>query len=344
MNMLRFAIIGCGAISDWHARSILALDGLELVGASDVFRPSLERFTQKYGIRAYDSAEQLLADPSVDAVCICTPSGYHAKFAVDAANAGKHVLVEKPMALTREQCDEVIAAAERAGVKLAVVSQNRTSDTVRYVKNAIEAGRFGRIVCGDVYMKFFRSNAYYESGSWRGTWKLDGGGALMNQGIHGVDILQYLCGPVRSVFARAATLVRNIETEDTLSAVLTFESGALGVIQATTSVYPGYPRRIEINGTRGSVRLQDSEIADWQVEGEGLPVGGLPVSRITGSTASDPTAALSLEGHKQQIRDFADAILENRSPMVDGYEGRKPVDIILAAYESQKTGKEVFLK
>lgn len=341
--MLRFGIIGCGMISDWHARSIQELDGLELVGAADVYLPSLERLTERYGVRAYDSVDALLADPLIDAVCICTPSGYHAQYAVQAANAGKHVFVEKPMALTREQCDAVVEAAERNGIKLSVVSQNRTTETVRYVKNAVDAGRFGRIVCADVCMKFYRSDAYYESGAWRGTWKLDGGGALMNQGIHGVDMLQYLCGPVKSVFAHAATLARHIEVEDTLSAVLTFESGALGVMQATTSVFPGYPRRIEINGTRGSVRLRDTEIVDWQVEGEGLPIGGLPSSHVTGDTSSDPTAALSLEGHKYQLRDFADAILHDRRPMVDAYEGRKVIDIILAAYESQRTGREILL-
>lgn len=341
--MLRFGIIGCGAISDYHARSILELDGLELAGAADVFRPSLERMTGQYGIRAYDSVDAMLADSSVDAVCICTPSGYHAEYAIAAAHAGKHVFVEKPMALTRRQCDDVIAAAEQNHVKLSVVSQNRTTATVKYVKNAIDAGRFGKIVCADVAMKYYRSDEYYKTGAWRGTWKLDGGGALMNQGIHGVDILQYLCGPVKSVFAHADTMFHHIEVEDTLSAVLTFENGAIGVMQATTSVFPGYPRRLEINGTRGSVCFKDTEITDWKIEGESFPVGGLPTTHISGNTSSDPTAELTIAGHKYQLRDFRDAITHDRKPLVDGYEGRKAIDIILATYESAQTGKEVFL-
>ncbi len=339
---LRFAIICCGVISDWHAQSIQELDGLELIGATDVYKPSLERFCQKFGVHGYDSPEDLFADPAVDVVCICTPSGMHAPLAVAASDAGKHVILEKPMALTHEQCDDIIAACARNGTKLEVISQYRCSPKTAYVKNAIDRGMFGKIVTGDIYMKYYRSEEYYASGGWRGTWKMDGGGALMNQGIHGVDVLQFLCGPVKSVFAHAKTLARDIEVEDTASAVLEFESGALGIIQGTTSVYPGYPRRMEICGTKGSVMMRDENIIDWQVEGQ-EPPADLPLGDDGHDTSSDPTA-LSLEGHRRQYQDLAEAIWYDRRPMVDEHAGRLPVDIILAIYESERTGKEIFLK
>ena len=265
-SKLGFGIIGCGVIADFHANALFELSAdAEIIGVADVNYDAAEKFANRHRIRAYPDVAALLADKAVDVVCICTPSGYHADVVKQAAEAGKHIVVEKPMAITTEQLDAIVRCCEANGVMLTSIAQSRFSRSVIRTKNAVEEGLLGRIVTADIYMKYFRSQEYYDSGSWRGTKRLDGGGALMNQGIHGVDLLLYLAGPVKRVYARAKTLARKIEVEDTLSAVVDFASGAIGVIQATTSVYPGYPRRLEINGERGSIALEENSIAKWDI-------------------------------------------------------------------------------
>ena len=209
------------------------------------------------------------------------------------------------------------------------------------MKSAVEKGRLGRLVCGDVYMKFYRSQKYYDSGGWRGTWKMDGGGALMNQGIHGIDVLQYIMGPVKSIYAHARTLARNIEVEDTSAALLEYENGALGVIQGTTSVFPGLARRLEINGDKGSIGVEEDTISRWDIEGEPVPEG-VTIGTVKAGSASDPLA-ISHKGHVLQISDLVKAVREKRKPLVDHHEGRKPIEIIMAIYESAKTGRLVLL-
>ncbi|HHV96365.1 MAG TPA: Gfo/Idh/MocA family oxidoreductase [Clostridiaceae bacterium] len=340
MGRLKFGIIGCGLISNWHADAILRIADAELVAATDVSEKSRKAFSEKYNVKVYDTVEELLAD-NVDVVSICTPSGLHAPLAIQAINAGKHVIIEKPMAITLEQADEIIEAAEKNDVKVSVISQLRFSNAVQRVKRAINENLLGKLVSGDVYMKFYRSQEYYDQSGWRGTWKMDGGGALMNQGIHGIDLLCYLMGPVKYVHGFTRTLVRNIEVEDTASAILEYENGALGVIQGTTSIYPGLPRRIEISGDKGTVILEEDKIVKWCIEGQETPADLVSESSTTRSF-SDP-AAFGIEGHLLQISDMVDAIKSNRRPMVDQYEGRKPVELILAIYESSRTGKTVKL-
>lgn len=340
MRNLKFGIIGCGLISNWHADAVLQIEGAELAAATDVSEKSRNAFSQKYNVEVYDSVEKLLAS-DIDVVSICTPSGLHAPLAIQAANAGKHVIVEKPMAITLQQADEIIEAAEKNNVKVSVISQMRFTPAVQKLKKAIDDNLLGRLVSGDMYMKFLRTQEYYDKGGWRGTWKMDGGGALMNQGIHGVDLLGYVMGPVKRIHGFARTLVRNIEVEDTASAILEYENGALGVIQGTTSVYPGLPRRMEISGDKGTIILEEDAIVKWCIEGQDEPEN---LDNITSTTksASDP-AAFGIEGHVLQISDMVDAINNNRRPMVDQYEGRKPVELILAIYESSKTGKTIEL-
>ncbi|MBR5264686.1 MAG: Gfo/Idh/MocA family oxidoreductase, partial [Clostridia bacterium] len=249
-----FGIIGCGVIADFHANALFGLsEEAVLVGVADARLPAAERFAKEKQVRAFASVEEMLACPEIDVVTICVPSGLHAELAIKAANAGKHIIVEKPMAITKEQLDAMEEACTRNGVMLSSVAQSRFTSGVRKAKQAIEDGYLGKMVCADVYMKFNRTQEYYNTGGWRGTKAMDGGGALMNQGIHGVDLLLYLAGDVKSVYAVSKTLARQIEVEDTLSAVLEFKSGATGVIQATTSVYPGYPRRLELNGDKGTI-------------------------------------------------------------------------------------------
>ena len=335
---INFGIIGCGMISKWHANSIMEIEDARLVGVTDTIRASAEKFTQDFPCKIFDSVDDLLTSDEIDVVCICTPSGLHAPLAIKAAKNNKHFVVEKPMSITKKDIDELVSICEKNNIKSAVISQLRFSEGIKKVKKAIDNGELGDIVLADVRMKFFRSKEYFSTASWRGTWAMDGGGALMNQGIHGIDILQYLAGPVKSVSAMCKTLVHDIEVEDTASAVVEYENGAIGIIQGTTSVTPGYPRVIEISGTRGTIALREDEIIKWDVDGKSL-IDGENSNKGPG-TANDPTA-FSHDLHKMQIEDLISAIKEDRRPLVDIYEGKRPVEIILAIYESSKTGKKV---
>jgi len=338
---LGFGIVGCGVISDWHAKSVATISGAYLVGATDVNFPNCEKFCSEHGVSPFRSLEEMLSCSEIDVVSICVPSGLHATIAIAAANAGKHIIVEKPMALNLRDADAIIAACEDNDVKIAVISQIRFSKAINVLKSAVENGDLGKIVTGDVFMKFFRSPEYYASANWRGTYKMDGGGALMNQGIHGIDGLTYVMGDIKSVFAFSKTLVHDIEVEDTCSAVLEYKNGAIGIIQGTTSVYPGYPRIIEISGTRGTIALQEDTIVKWDTENKEMP-DGITIGTTKASGASDPKA-ISMDGHIMQIHDMIEAIRENRRPKVDAYEGRRPIKIITAIYESQKRGTVINL-
>ncbi len=337
---IRFGLIGCGMIAGLHASALREIPGAELGGACDPVPGRAEAFVLQNGGKAYPGTAELLADPSIDAVCICTPSGTHADLAVQAACAGKHVVVEKPMAITMGQLRRVEDACRENSVKLCCISQLRFTRAYRQIREAVAEGKLGRLVCGDIYMKYYREEGYYAGSSWRGTLAMDGGGALMNQGIHGVDLVQSIMGPVRSVFARSRTLLHHIEAEDTLSAVVEYESGALGVIQATTSARPGYGRRMEINGTLGGITLTEDHITAWNLEDP--PESLLRPVESGIQTAGDP-AALAAECHAEQLADMVRAIRTGGDPLVDQKEGRKAVEIILAIYRSAETGRPVTL-
>ncbi len=335
-----FGIIGCGVISKWHADSIEKIDDAKIIGAFDTRFESAKQFSEERGCIAFETLEEMLQREDIDIVCICTPSGLHAKLAIEAANAGKHFIVEKPMAITKKQVIDIIDAVEKNKVKGAVISQLRFTPSIQRAREAIRNGELGRIILGDVYMKYYRSPEYYASAGWRGTWEMDGGGALMNQGIHGIDVLQYLVGPVVSVSGVCKTLTRDIEVEDTANLIVEYASGAIGTIQGTTSVDPGYPRVIEISGTRGTIVIKEDVIIRWDVDGEQLSEDQIPKGNA--KSFRDP-AGFDIDNHRRQIKDLIGAIKENREPMVNVYEGKKPVDIILAAYESSRTGKKVLL-
>jgi len=337
-----FGILGCGVIANWHVQAIQASDGGYFAGAADVRHEYAEALCTKHGVKCFDSVEAMLESPEVDVVCICTPSGFHARNALEAIKAGKHVLVEKPLALNTEDCDRIIEAAAEMNVKAGVVSQYRFSKTSKILKSLITESRLGRVVTADLFMKYHRSQEYYDSSKWRGTWELDGGGALMNQGIHGVDTILNIMGPVKCVYGMARTLARNIEVEDTASAVLEFSNGALGFVQGTTSVYPGYPREIVISGTKGTVAISEDIFVEWNIEGEAIP----PEIQLGGqmmSGANDPKN-ISTEGHLAQINDFIESIIEDRRPAVDLREGRRAVELITAIYESSRDMKPVTLQ
>jgi predicted dehydrogenase len=336
-----FGIIGCGVIADFHANALFGLsEEAVLVGVADARLPAAERFAREKQVRAFESVDELLACPEIDVVTICVPSGLHAELAIKAANAGKHIIVEKPMAITKEQLDAMEEACERNGVMLSSVAQSRFTSGVRKAKQAIEEGYLGKLVCADVYMKFNRSQEYYNTGGWRGTKAMDGGGALMNQGIHGVDLLLYLAGDVKSVYAVSKTLARQIEVEDTLSAVLEFKSGATGVIQATTSVYPGYPRRLELNGDKGTIVLEEGNLIRWDMEDTTLPA--VTLKSNVRSSASTPTD-FSADNHTKQFKDVIQALRGGTKPLVDLREGRRAVDLILAIYKSAEEKRVIEL-
>ncbi len=343
MSKLRHGIIGCGLISTWHAYAINELSKtmpIQLVGAADVRLESARDFCAKYGVQAYETIEDMLNSDEIDSVSICTPSGFHANLAMQAAKHGKHIVVEKPMAITTEQLNALEDTCKQNHVILTSISQMRFLPNIQRARKAVQGGELGKMLCGDVYMKFYRSPEYYGQSNWRGTWKLDGGGALMNQGIHGIDQLLYIMGPVKSVYARCKTLARKIEVEDTASVVLEYESGALGVIQGTTSVYPGYPKIFDFNGELGTIKMEEKHFIEWKVKGKGTP------SDIV-FTRADPNGANRPDGndmgeHIPQLNDFFCSILENRPPMIDVKEGRRPVDLILAIYESSRTDMKEF--
>jgi len=342
-----FGIIGCGLISGFHARAINEVRGAKLVACFDTRAEAAEKFAGEYSCKAHRKLDAMLADPHVDIVTVATPSGAHMEPAVLAARAGKHVIVEKPLEITLKNCDRIIEACEKAGVKLGAIFPSRFHDSSLKLKGAIEQGRFGRLTLGDAYVKWYRTQQYYDSGAWRGTWALDGGGALMNQAIHSVDLLTWLMGPVAEVQAHAATLAHErIEVEDTLVATLRFANGALGTLEATTAAYPGYLKRIEIHGSEGSAVLEEEDLKAWDFakprrEDKAI-LEQMQKRKSTGGGASDP-AAIGHHGHAMQFRDFVEAVRKNRQPAIDGHEGRRSVEIILAVYKAAEIGKTVKL-
>ncbi len=278
---------------------------------------------------------------------VTTPSGAHLEPAVAAAAAGKHVVVEKPLEITTERCDRIIEACDRNRVKLCTIFPSRFADSNRVLKSAIDAGRFGRLTLGETTCKWWRSQAYYDEGGWKGTKALDGGGALMNQAIHNVDLLLWMMGPATHVSGFTSTLAHErIEVEDTAVACLRFANGALGVIQATTSVHPGLPKTIAIHGNQGSAVIEQEDVLLWKLTPE-MPEDQQILQRfavkVGASGGSSNPAAISHEFHRRQLADFIQAIESNGRPLVDGREGRRAVELIQAIYRSAETGRTVEL-
>jgi predicted dehydrogenase len=336
-----FGVIGCGMIAKLHAEAIAAIDGAYLVGVADSNKDIALEFAARYDCAAFSSPDELIASNDVDIICICIPSGLHAEYAVRVASAGKHFIVEKPLAITREQLSSVIEACEKNRVKGCVISQLRFAPDVQKAKRAIEDGLIGRIVFADLTMKYHRSEEYYSSSQWRGTKAMDGGGALMNQGIHGIDLIQYLAGPIISVCGVCKTLVHSIEVEDTASLTVEFESGAVGTITGSTSVFPGFPRYIEINGTKGSIALTEDKITRWIVDGNN-DTADLNAESDNIASHNDPSQ-ITMDLHKKQIEDMINALMTGGDPTVDVHEGKRAVNVILSAYEAGEKGKKVFI-
>lgn len=346
MATIGYGIIGCGNIGPVHAEALARVKGARLVAVSDVVMASAVKLASRHGADAYDDYNAMLARGDLHAVCLCVPSGLRMEIAVACAKAGKHILSEKPLEVSTKRIDTILRAVDKAGVKLGCIFQSRFADDTAHIRRAIDEGRFGRLVLGDAYIKWHRSEAYYASGAWRGTRKLDGGGALMNQGIHTIDLLQWFMGPVKSVRAQTARAVhKGLEVEDLATAMLEFKNGAFGVIEGSTAIWKGHPARIEIHGSEGTAVTEDGKLVCWDFK-KSKPVDKQIRARMDraselGSGAGDPLAALSWEGHRRQIADFTDAIRKGRAPRIDGREGRNAVALIEKIYEAARTGKAV---
>jgi len=340
-----FAIIGTGSIAGIHAQAISEIKNATLLGVFSKTKEKASVFAQSYNCKVYDSLDELLKIDGLDIVCICTPSGAHMQPALKSIEAGKHCLIEKPLEVNLDKCDKIITAAKLKNVKVAVVYPARFYPVGKEVKVALDSQRFGNLVLGSAYVKWSRDEKYYASAAWRGTWELDGGGALINQAIHSVDMLQWYMGPVESVQAITGNLKhKNIEVEDTVVAILRFQNGALGTIECSTAVYPGTYRKIEIMGTKGTVVIEDNSLLQWQFETETEKDSDIR-EIISGNYLSKGGVCnpldISCYGHQKQMEDLIDAILMDKDPLVDAVEGRKSVEIVRAIYGSAQSGAVV---
>lgn len=347
---MKFGLIGCGGISRIHQEQIRSIDDAKLVAVSDVSERNAKTLGEKIGVPWYTDYHEMLKRDDIDIVSIVTPSGTHGDIVIAAAQAGKHVIVEKPLDITMEKAQAAVAACRTEGVKLAVISQHRFDGSTQRVKQEISTGKFGKMVLGQAAVNWYRPQAYYDRAGWCGTWAMDGGGVLMIQALHTIDVLQYLMGPVESVYAHTATATHErIEVEDVAVATVKFKSGALGTITGTTCAYPGLSARVEIFGSLGTAVIDSDELTHLYFRDpkeEGPMFGGTATNWAhedvcEGSpNGSKPASGAS---HRLQFIDMMEAIRENREPCVNGEEALIPLEIILAIYESARTGQPVTL-
>jgi predicted dehydrogenase len=332
-------IIGGGNISATHARAAAAIPGVEVVAVFGSNRDKVAALAREHGAAAYDDFARFLAHRPMEVVCIGSPSGLHGEQGIAAAGQGLHVMVEKPIEITTARADALIAAADGAGVKLGVFYQDRFQPDLARLKDWLAAGGLGRVHFVDARLRWYRPPEYYAQSRWRGTKALDGGGAVINQGSHTVDLLLWLFGDVTGVRAVKRTAVHDIETEDTAAALLEFSSGALGVYQAATSVYPGYPRRLEIAGENGSVIVEQNRVIAADLRTGTFPGLGSADADTNPSTSSPLVS--DVRGHQSALEDFLAAIREGRTPRCDGREARRSVAVIEAIYRAAESGQRV---
>jgi UDP-N-acetyl-2-amino-2-deoxyglucuronate dehydrogenase len=339
-----FGIVGTGVIAAWHADAIAMLPGARLVAVTDVAADAAAAFAATHGCVAEPDLGTLLARRDVEVVCVCVPSGLHAEVGARAARAGKHLVVEKPIDVSLDAADRLIEAARTAGVALTVISQHRFDPGLVELKRLLDEDALGRLVLGEASTKWYRSQAYYDSAAWRGTYAMDGG-SLMNQGIHYVDLLRWCMGPPVEVTAVCSTQAHQIEAEDTSLAIVRFGSGAVGTILSSTAASPGFPQRLEITGTEGTVTVEDGLIVRRALGTDRDPapqVAPEPPDGDHSAAGSDP-AALDVASHAAQIADLLAAADAGREPAVTGESGREALEIVCAVYESSRTGRPVTL-
>lgn len=338
-----FGVLGCGVISDTHLDAIRSLPQAEIIAVCDTREPSAAAKAQKYGCDYYTDLAEMLKREDLHVVNVVVPSGLHARLGTQCVQAGKHVICTKPIDITLERIDSLIAAADANGVLVGATHQSRGFSVYKRLKAAVTEGRLGKLLYGSAIVPWFRSEEYYSDG-WHGTKALDGGGALINQSIHYIDLLIWMLGNPLKVFGWAENLGhRSIEVEDCANAVVKFDSGAQGIIQGTTCTYSGHPQRLEVHGTKGNVVITGDEIALWEVEGEPVEIHK-EAGRQGGS--SDPKLGMqgeAVQAHAEQIADLIAAIEEGRQPRLNGYEARRAVELILAIYKASATERVVEL-
>ena len=334
---LHVGLIGGGNISDTHARAVCQIPGLELAAICGPNSDKVARLCGQYGGKAYQDLDAFLKHRPLDLVIIGSPSGLHADQGIAAAQRGLHVLTEKPLDINTQRADALIAAAKQHRVKLGVIFQDRLKPGIRQLREWIRAGQLGKIFLVDARVKWYRPPEYYANSTWRGTIKLDGGGALMNQGVHTVDLILWLFGTVTRLEARVQTALHKIEAEDTAVAILEFKDGPLCTLQATTAAYPGYARRLEITGSEGTVILENDSIVAADLR------SGISRSATeTDEGAASPVVG-DVRGHQAVIEDFVLAIKDNRSPACDGQEGRRSIELIESIYRAARHAGSVEL-
>ena len=339
MRTITFALVGTGGVAPTHAEALRSMEGASLLAVYSRNAVTAASFAKKHSCTPYTDYNEMLKRPDLDAVIICTPSGLHADLGILAARAGKHVIVEKPIDVSLEKAEALIAACRKNKVKLCVIFQRRFEESVFRLKTMLAEGKLGRLSFGGCHIKLYRSQEYYDSGAWRGTWALDGGGVLINQGIHYIDLMQYLMGPVAEVSAYSGTYThQRIEVEDEIVAALRFENGALGVIEATTNAYPGLMSRIDIYGAEGTAVIENDKLSVLKLR------SGEDYSAVQGTdNAGVSSPAIDFVCHQRQLTQMVEAIREDKEPLVNGQEGRKALEIILAVYKSAYTGQRVKL-
>ena len=330
---MRVGILGGGNISATHARAAAAIGGCEVVAVCGPNAEKAGAIARAHNAALYAAVDQFLAHPEIDVVAIGSPSGLHADQIAAAAARGLHVLVEKPLDISVERVDRALAAVREHGVKLGVIFQDRLKPDLRRVKTLIDEGGIGRVLLVAAQVKWYRPPEYYATSRWRGTWALDGGGALMNQGVHTVDTLLWLFGSVTSLTAHAGTQLHDIEVEDTVVATLKFESGALGTLEATTAAYPGYPRRIEITGTEGTLIIDGDNLVAANLR---TPAPDIIVAERGSHVSASSPVVSDASAHQRVFEDFFDAIRNNRDPVCSGDEGRKSVALVQQIYVSAR--------
>ncbi|MCD6465820.1 Gfo/Idh/MocA family oxidoreductase [Candidatus Bathyarchaeota archaeon] len=342
VNKVRFGIIGTGVGANFCANGIalIADSGVaELTAITSRREERAKEFASKWGVKHwYTDHKKMLKEAPIDAVIISTPHYLHYPMTLDALEAGKHVLVDKPMAINLKEADEMIKKAEEKGLKLGVNFQSRFDQTVRKVKEAADKGVFGRLISGEAVVEWFRTQEYYESSSWRGRWATEGGGALINQAIHTIDLLVWILGQPKCLWAQMDTFAHNIEVEDLAVATIRFENGAIGVIQGSTAIYPGLPTRLEIHGTKGTAIIEGETLKRWSVVGEEEIVSEGTKKGLKSWARPELVPPVN---HAALIKDFAEAIIEDRKPFVDGVEGRRSIEVIMAIYKSSRTNSVV---
>ncbi len=341
-KIFNFGIIGAGNVSKVHAKAIQEIENARLVAISGKNIDKVRDLASAFEIEhIYTDYHEMLKREDIDIVCILTPNGLHAEIGMAAAKTQKHIIVEKPIDICLESTDALIRTCRAEKVKLGVISQHRFDTSTEVLKKAVDQGKLGKLVLGDAHIKWFRSQAYYDSGAWRGTWEMDGGGVLINQGIHTIDLLLHMMGDVETVYGHCSMLGHErIDVEDVATAALRFKNGALGTIIGSTCIFPGLPARLEIHGTQGSARIEGDQLVLFEVTEE----GNQPIQKeIMGETGASDPMAIDYKSHKRQIVDMIEAIEEDREPLVNGEEGKKALELILAIYESAKTGKPINL-